>query len=118
MSWSANFEEKTTLIPLLAVFLVNVAITQYQKNYRFSSDNSAKLVIFKSIFFNEILIISKKENYFDVNKTFVFRYFIFVKFIIKIPTGNNNLIQSEQPSVKFYRIPAAICNDEIIEKSM
>ena len=36
------------------------------------ADNSAKSLIFKSIFFHEILMISKKK-YFDVNKTFVFQ---------------------------------------------
>ena len=41
-----------------------VAITQYQKNNGFPSDNSAKSFIFKSIFFYESLVISKKENYF------------------------------------------------------
>ena len=59
----------------MCIHFFNLAITQYWKKYRFPSDNSAKLVIFKSIFFDEILILSKKENYFDVNKIFLFRYF-------------------------------------------
>ena len=91
-------------------------MAQYQKNYGFPSDNSAKSVIFKSIFFYDILIISKKENYFDVNKTFVFHYFIFVKFIIMKPMRNNYPKRASLGEI--FRILAAICNDEIIEKSM